>query len=202
VAKPSPGPAAPRPTLEGERRPLVTFSDNADKAWAAKIKRDSPQPAARQSRVPITAAAMAALAFLAVFLGGREAAVTALPDLASLYEALGMPVNLDGIAIEDVTAERAPGLSGSVIAVSGKIRNVSGTAQNVPQLVAILYDSAKVAAGSRSFAAPAATIAVNEQAPFLLKLENVPPQAVEVVVRFRRPGEDLPTPSDPSAPAQ
>jgi hypothetical protein len=145
---------------------------------------------------------MAALAFFAVFFGGREAAVTAIPDLASLYDALGMPVNLEGIAIEDVTAERAPGSDGSVIAVSGKIRNVSGAPQNVPPLVAILYDSAKVAAGSRSFAAPAETVAVNEEAPFLLKLENVPPQAVEVVVRFRRPGENLPAPSDPSAPAQ
>lgn len=178
--------------LDAERRPLITFSDTAEKAWAAKMEGDISPRSRRPPRLPMTVAAVAALAFVFAFVGGREAAVTALPDLAGLYAALGIPVNLDGIAIEDVAAERAPAAGGSVLVVSGSLRNVSGTRQAVPSLVAVLYDSARESAGLRSFDPPARMVAIDERTPFRLRLDDVPPRAVQIVVRFRRPGERLP----------
>jgi hypothetical protein len=176
--------------IEASRRPLVTFSDGAEKAWAAKIEGDYwPEPP-RRSHLPLTAAAMAAVFFLAAFLGGREAAVAALPDLAGLYAAIGLPVNLGGLAIEDVAAERTPEAEGARLTVSGTIRNVSGGELDVPTVAAVLYDSAMMATASRGFEVQPASLAPGGEAQFLLEFA-APPEADQVVVRFRRPGEDL-----------
>lgn len=178
--------------IDAERRPLVTYSDGAESAWAAKVAGDYwPEPP-RQRRMPMIAGAIAALFFLAAFFGGRQAAVTALPDLAGLYAAIGLPVHLEGMAIEDVAAERSSTSTGERIVVRGMIRNVSGDEMAVPQLAAILYDSARVPARGESFDPPAKTIGRGEAAPFLLTLDGVPAQATQVAVRFRRPGERLP----------
>ena len=70
--------------------------------------------------------------------------MAALPDLAGLYAALGMPVNLDGLAIEDVQAERSEvGEEGAQILVRGTIRNVSGGELPIPALAASFYDAAR-----------------------------------------------------------
>jgi hypothetical protein len=173
--------------LEAQRRPLVTFSSGIDKAWADKIKGDFQPAPPRKSRLAVTTGAIAAVFFIAVFLGGREAAVAVLPDLATLYAALGLPVNLDGLAIEGVAAERTALAEGARLTVRGTIRNVSGAPQAVPALTASLYDGAKAPVEVRGFDPPARMIGAGEAAPFLLALDRVPDQAREVVVRLRRP---------------
>ncbi len=171
--------------IDAERRPLISYSSGADKAWAAKVAGDHwPEPRGR-SRLPTVAAAMAAALFMAGFFGGREAAVAALPDLAGLYSALRLPVNLDGLIIEELAGERSG--SDGRLSVRGVIRNVSATEKPVPPLAASVYDEAMTVAGWRGFDPPARMMAVGEAAPFELQLEGVPPQAGKVVVRFRRP---------------
>lgn len=178
--------------VEAEHRPLVTYSDGAEAAWAAKVEGDYwPEPP-RQRRLPMMVGAVAALFFLAAFFGAREAAVRALPDLAGLYAAIGLPVHLEGIAIEDVAADRAPGGAGDRILVRGIIRNVSGRELRIPQLAASLHDSAWVPALSDSFDPPAERLSAGESAPFLLTFEQAPPLATNVAVRLRRPGEPRP----------
>ena len=178
--------------IEARRRPLVTFSDGAEKAWAAKMEGDYwPEPP-RHSRMPMTAAAMASVFFFAAVLGGREAAVSALPDLAGLYAAIGLPVNLGGLAIEDVNAERTKEASGSRLTVSGTIRNVSGGELDVPPISAILYDSAMMTMATHGFETESATLAPGGETQFLMEFAAVPEQAEEVVVRFRQPGETAP----------
>jgi hypothetical protein len=177
------------PILEAERKPLVTFFSSTDKGWAAKIEGDFWPEAPRRSRIPMLGAALAASMFLAAFFGGREAAVAALPDLAGLYAAIGLPVNLDDLRIEDLAAERTEGKNGTRLTVRGVIRNVSATEQPVPPLTANVLDSALAVVGWRSFDAPARVMAAGEAAPFLLELAAVPRQAGKVAVRFRRTAE-------------
>jgi len=183
--------------VEAERRPLVTYSDGAEGAWAAKVAGDCwPEPP-RRRRLPMASGAVAALFFLAAFFGGREAAVSALPDLAGLYAAIGLAVNLEGIAIEGVAADRLPTAAGDRIVVRGTIRNVSGEEMPVPPLAAILYDSAMVPARAEGFDPPTRKIAVGEAASFQLTLDRAPLLATRVAVRFRRPGEKLPRGAGP-----
>jgi hypothetical protein len=191
--------------IDAERRPLVSYSDGADKAWATKVEGDYwPEPPSER-RLPMTIAAMAAMLFLAAFFGGREAAVAALPDLAGLYAALGLPVNLDDFSIEDVTAERSASAEGGRVSVRGMIRNVGADEQPLPPLAAILYSSAAVPAGSYRFEAPIDPVLPGEAAVFLLELEAVPQNVAEVRIRFARGGENLPPIAsrwDDGAPAQ
>jgi hypothetical protein len=117
--------------------------------------------------------------------------VAALPDLAGLYAAIGLPVNLDGFSIEGVGAERTPTFAGFKLTVHATIRNIGTAEQAVPGLAAILYSDALVPSGAYGFDPPARTIGAGESIPLLMELDSAPKQAAEVVVRFRRHGETL-----------
>jgi hypothetical protein len=178
--------------LVAEKRPLVTYSNSKDDTWAGKIAGDYwPEPP-RHSRIPMVAAGIAALFFLAAFFGGREAAVAALPDLAGLYAAIGLPVNLDGLEIQDVRAARVPTFSGDRLAVQATIRNVGSTKQAIPPLAAVLYNSALAPSGAYSFDPPSEKIAAGQEITLTMNLEGASLDAAEVIVRFRRRGETLP----------
>jgi hypothetical protein len=184
--------------IEAERRPLVTYSGGNERAWEIKVKGDVlPAPPAER-RLPAMLATTAALLFLAAFFGGRHAAVAALPDLAGLYAAIGLPVNLYGLSIEDVAAERGGGQDGRVV-VSGTIRNIAWREQQVPPLAAMLYDARHVPAGFHGFAPPVTSLDPGEGAPFLVEL-NAPNDAAEVVVRFEAEGEEWPNDSGAAEP--
>lgn len=175
--------------LEAERRPLVTYSSRNDAAWAAKIVNDTPYQPRPRSRVPPMAAAVAALLFIGTFFGGRAVAVSAVPDLAGLYAAIGLPVNLRGLTIEDVAAERSAPGPGVQLTVRGTIRNLTAADQAVPPLTVTLGDSAGAPLSVRGFEPPSTLLPANQSAPFILELVEAPGQAAKVVVRFRRPAE-------------
>ena len=178
--------------LVAERRPLVGYSEAIDRAWAAKIEGDILPEEPRRSSFPATLGACGAALFIALFITGREAAVAALPDLAGLYAAIGLPVNLDGLAIEAVAAKRAAGIDEDRLTLTGTIRNVSGAEQAVPDLSASLYDIAGIPAGDRGFDPPARSIPPGEAASFHVEFTSVPTSAAEIVIRFRRAAEQAP----------
>jgi hypothetical protein len=175
-------------SLEAIRRPFVTY-DGAqgptERAWAAKIEADRDPPVVVRSRIPQFAAAIASAIFLVSFFAGRDAAVTAIPDLAGLYAAIGLPVNLDGFAIRGLEAERRGVGVAATLVVRGRIENVSGVARPVPPLVVGFHDGV----GTRSFDPPSRDIAPGEAAPFEVTMLAVPDKADEIVVRLRRIGE-------------
>jgi hypothetical protein len=179
-----------RPAVDARRQPLVTYSGAADSAWAAKVERDVlPAAEPRRSRVGTATAALASLLFIAAFFGGREAAVAALPDLAGLYDSIGLPVNLDGLEIRAVQAERPASGAPGKVSVRGEIVNTGRADLPVPALQVSFGDDATAAAGSRGFDAPGRTLKRGESAPFTLELDDVPENASTVVLRFRRAAE-------------
>lgn len=177
--------------LEAARRPLVTYSDRGQTAWAARIESDTLYEPRPRSRVPLTAAGVVALLFIAAFFAGRHAAVAAVPDLAGLYAAIGLPVNLKGLAVEDVAVTRSPAGSTARLSLQGAIRNVSDVEQAVPALTASLRDSADRQIALRGFAAPVQRLAPGATSPFAVAIEEGPRQASQVVVRFRRAADDV-----------
>ncbi|MFK8035367.1 MAG: zinc-ribbon domain-containing protein [Hyphomicrobiales bacterium] len=77
-----------------------------------------------------------------VLVGGvytsRERLVHQFPDLASLYESVGIGVNLQGLAFEDIRTIRRPENGVAVLVVEGAIRNITEETQKIPQLHFIL----------------------------------------------------------------
>lgn len=177
--------------LVAEKQAIVTYSNPAEAAWRGKIEGDYwPEPPKR-SRLPMLAGAVAALFFLAAFFGGRHAAVAAIPDLAGLYAAIGLSVNLDGFAISDVKAERTPTFSGFKLSVHATLRNVGTGDAALPPLAAVLYSDAGVPSGAYEFDPPERSLKAGEVLPLVMEFDSAPEQAAEIVVRFRRRGETL-----------
>jgi hypothetical protein len=180
------------PTLiDAERRPLVSYSDPvADNAWKAKMEGDYwPEPQ-RSRRLPMTAAAVAALFFLGAFFGAREAAVAAIPDLAGLYAAVGMPVNLEKVAIEAVGAERQHRFEGERLILSASLRSLGKAETAIPPLVAVIGDGGNALATFR-IATAKKTLGAGETLPVTADLGSAH-DGSEVTVRFLRPGEPPP----------
>jgi hypothetical protein len=175
--------------IEAQRRPLVTYSDGTGKAWAAKMDADVLPVIKERSPVPMMAAAVAAVLFMAVLFGARERAVAALPDLGGLYAAIGMPVNLTGLRLEGVTAERLVAPGNERVFVSGTIRNRSGAEEAVPALVASFEGAGQSVGGGHGFRAPAERLGPGEEAAFRAEIVDAPRQAATIILRFRRPGE-------------
>jgi hypothetical protein len=178
--------------IVAERQPLVTYSHTNDNAWQAKIEGDRwPEPP-RQRRLPMTAAAVASALFLAAFFGAREAAVAAIPDLAGLYSAIGLPVNLERLAIKGVKAERTHDFAGGRVSVQATLSNLGATARTIPPLVAVLRGGSG-SLGEFMLNAPAKTLGAGQSTPIVVDLDAVPDKAVQVELRFLRQGETLPS---------
>ena len=137
-------------------------------------------------------AAVAATLFLAAFFVGREPAVAALPDLAGLYSAIGLPVNLDKLAIEDVRRRADADLR----------RRATHRARDDPQFGQCAAHRSAACGdplqrrsaqdGSYGFDPPKGTIGAGQTMPILIDLDGVAQKATEVALRFRRSGETLP----------
>jgi hypothetical protein len=189
VLPPAPSTSA-TDVVDAERRPLVTFSDGAEKAWARKIEGDVlPEQAPEPRRAALSAAATAAVLFLAAFVAARESAVAALPDLAGLYAAIGMPVNLDGLSIEGVTARRKSADDPDTLVVVGTIRNIGGSIRSVPPLLAHFPAAEGASERGGLLAGTADDLAPGEQVSFEFKIAGAPERAEEVELRFARPSE-------------
>jgi predicted Zn finger-like uncharacterized protein len=175
--------------LDGSQIPteaptLIGFADRVDRFVARRSGNMTP---AAQWPLPIPPLQAAAL-MLAVILVGlvwfRSSVVSAMPQMASLYKSIGLPVNLRGLTFEDVTAMQEASDGGPVISVEGKIVNVARTALEVPRLRFAMRNSAGDEVFSWTALPTRSTLGYGEQLPFRTRLASPPSDGREVVVRF------------------
>jgi predicted Zn finger-like uncharacterized protein len=188
-----PAPAAPshdaKPPLR-EREPrsggLPQYS-----AIAAGMGEDiEPTPWARYA---LQAAGWLALVLIFASLGWasvhfREDVVTLWPQSASIYKALGLAVNPGGIDIVDVKNDLHIEAGARVLVVSGKLINVSGREESVPQLTISLLDERERELYHWPVLAQTGTLMPGQSTHFLARLSD-PPLAAAVQVTFARSGE-------------
>lgn len=173
--------------LDAVRRPLVSYSEPADEVWAARLQADAPAPVTAPKRYGTAVAAAVCAAFLVVFIAGRETAVSKIPDLAGLYKAVGMAVNLQGLAIEGVEADRSA--DGASAVVRGFVVNISGRARPIPPMKIAFLKPGQVVAGQSEFEPPTRIVEAGGAAAFEFEVADFPPSATEVTVRFRAPAD-------------
>lgn len=123
-------------------------------------------------------------AVLAAIIQWRGTVVRYFPQTASLFSALGMPINLRGLAFENVrsTSEFHDGVV--VLIVDGSIVNKTNGALEIPRLRFALRNATghEVYAWS---ALPAKTlIGPGDGLPFRTRLASPPPDGRDVIVRF------------------
>jgi predicted Zn finger-like uncharacterized protein len=121
---------------------------------------------------------------LVCMIAGRRQIVRLLPQTASLYARIGLPVNLRGLAFENIKTIREVDDGVPILIVEGDIVGTTGRHTEVPRLrFAVTDDSGKEIYAWT--ARPAKTLLPpGETLPFRSRLASPPGEASGVTVRF------------------
>lgn len=162
----------------------------APKPRPARARREAKPRPSMLALLKKTPRWQAALAALLVALGvatlQRRAVVQAAPQSARLFAALGLPVNLRGLSLDDVRSQLALESEQSALVVEGEIRNVTHGERAVPALQVSLRNADGREIYSWTAEAPRAALAAGESIPFRTRLVAPPLDGRDVLVRFAR----------------
>jgi predicted Zn finger-like uncharacterized protein len=120
----------------------------------------------------------------AILVGWRNDVVRILPQTASFYATLGLPVNLRGLAFDSVatTTEQHEGVP--ILVVEGSVVNNTRKIVDVPRLKFVVRNSANEEVYSWTAVAPRATLPPGEAVSFRSRLASPPTDGRDVLVRF------------------
>jgi predicted Zn finger-like uncharacterized protein len=120
----------------------------------------------------------------AVLVGWRNDVVRILPQTASFYSMLGLPVNLRGLALDGVTTTTEQHEGMPILVVEGSVVNDSRKIVDVPRLKFVVRNSANEEIYSWTAVAPRATLPPGEAVSFRSRLASPPTDSRDVLVRF------------------
>ncbi len=151
-------------------------------------KKDKPNKKTRQ--LPV-AASLSALVF--VTLGGgaiyRETVVSALPQSAKLYQMVGLPVNLRGVIIQNVSSRIALEQGNPELTVEGEITNVTRQSAKLSRLRFAIRSENGREIYSWKATADKPVLEPGESVKFKRKLSGPPEEGHDVLVRFETKGD-------------
>ena len=117
-------------------------------------------------------------------IGWRADLVRAMPQTATFYARLGLPVNLRGLQFDSVAATAEWRDGEPVLIVNGKISNDTSKAEEVPSLRLVARNSEHRQIYSWATAPARQALAPGETMPFRSELALPPPDTREIMVRF------------------
>jgi predicted Zn finger-like uncharacterized protein len=119
-----------------------------------------------------------------ILIGWRTDVVRALPQTASFYRLLGLPVNLRGLTFSDVVTgiEQHEGVP--ILVVEGNVINKTHRAADVPRLKFIVRNAARQEIYSWSTVPSRNVLQPGEAETFRARLASPPPDAHDLVLRF------------------
>jgi predicted Zn finger-like uncharacterized protein len=136
---------------------------------------------------PLPALPSAILALILLdsgLIGWRSEIVRVVPQTAALYAAVGLPVNLRGLALTDVSTEAVTNEGAPVLLIQGRIVSTAKHTVGVPRLRFAIRNAGGIeiyswtALPTRSLLSPGETVA------FQSRLASPPPETHDVLVRF------------------
>ena len=121
---------------------------------------------------------------VAALLNWRATVVRFVPQTASLFSAVGLPVNLRGLNLDNVKTSVEAHEGVSVLVVEGTIANLTRQPLEVPRLRFAVRNAAgyEVYAWTALPAEP--VLAPGDRAPFRSRLASPPADAQDIIVRF------------------
>jgi predicted Zn finger-like uncharacterized protein len=170
------------PPIDHAPFPEPDAEDSA--AFLARRERLKARRKSKKRSSRWTAIILLLFAFNVALVGARSEVVRYLPQTASLFAAIGLPVNLRNLKFDNVriTKESADGVN--VLVVEGVIVSTSGKAAEVPRL----RFAARNATGQEVYTWTAlpgrSVLGPDETLPFSSRLVSPPADAVDVMVRF------------------
>lgn len=177
--------ASPGTQLDQGRAP-ASDAASGNTEFAA-IRR--PRGAAKRRRFdwPLSHLQSAILALLvldAVLIGWRRDVVRLLPQTASFYSLIGLPVNLRGLTLESVEVVKEQNDGSPVLMVEGNIVNDGTRALEVPRLKFALRNGSGHEIYSWTAVPQRTILPPHEAIGFRSRLASPPPEGHDVLVRF------------------
>ena len=194
--KPAPVPPSHEPVIESQPEPQrAAFAPPAieDVARVAPVVKTRTKPRSQAPRNIGVAAGWIGLVVAILVIGWsaltyRQQIATVWPQAASLYSALGLHVNTRGLDFADVAYHRETEDGQPVLAVTGKLVNVSARELAVPPIEATLTDDSKRMLYHWSFNPGVPSLRPGQTAAFLTRLSSPPSGARHLELHFGAAG--------------
>jgi hypothetical protein len=135
----------------------------------------------------MSAATIVILALIAAnlaLISWRAKLVRLLPQTASLYQAIGLPVNLRGLTFANVVTETDLQDGMPVLLVNGSIVNIAGRVVDVPRLRFSVRNESGHEIYAWTAAPPGESLLPGGTLPFRSRLASPPRNGKQVIVRF------------------
>ncbi len=165
-------------------RPHIDAPTNVERVAASRTGKPRVRRRLVLSRHALSAAIAVLILVICCLVAARQQLVRLLPQTASLYARIGLPVNLRGLAFANIKTIREVREGVPMLIVEGEIMGTTGRHTEVPRLRFAVIDGggkeiyAWTARPSRTLLPPGETL------PFRSRLASPPADANGVSVRF------------------
>ncbi|HXX07996.1 MAG TPA: FxLYD domain-containing protein [Pseudolabrys sp.] len=182
---------ADAPSLVPAAEPAATPDADSDsdevENFAARRKRLQARrkQARRSSRW--TALILVLFAFNVALIGARSEVVRFLPQTASLFSAIGLPVNLRNLKFENMRISKETQESLSALVIEGTIVSISNKPAEVPRLRFAARDAMGQEVYTWTSMPSRSILGPGEKLEFKSRLVSPPSTASDVIVRFFNP---------------
>jgi predicted Zn finger-like uncharacterized protein len=149
-----------------------------------RARRAASHKPSRWTGAGLPALILALVAANAVLFAWRGHVVRLLPQTASLYGAVGLPVNLRGLAFQNIKTTREMQDGVGVLVVEGSIVNVAGKAVEVPRLRLAARNDSKNEIYTWTTLPTRSVLGPTEELAFRSRLASPPEDARDVIIRF------------------
>lgn len=119
-----------------------------------------------------------------VLVAWRTDVVRAMPQTASFYAMLGLPVNLRGLTFDNVLTSTEQHDGVPILVIEGSVYNGTRKAEEVPRLKFIVRNAARQEIYSWAAVPTRNVLQPGETEPFRARLASPPADAHDLVVRF------------------
>jgi hypothetical protein len=131
-----------------------------------------------------TAVILVLVAFNVAVVGARNDVVRYLPQTASLFAAIGLPVNLRGLKFENVLISKETQDGNAILIVQGAIVSEAGKAVEVPRLRFAARNAGGQEVYTWTMPPPRSILGPGERLEFRSQIPAPPAEASDVMVRF------------------
>jgi predicted Zn finger-like uncharacterized protein len=158
--------------------------ENIETVAARRQRRSAARRAARWPLSGLQTGILVLVLVDAILVGWRSDIARALPQTASFYSLIGLPVNLRGLTFDGIvtTTEQHEGVP--ILVVEGNIVNDTRKIVDVPRLKFVVRNAARQEIYSWTAVASRTMLPPGEAVSFRTRLASPPPDAHDLVLRF------------------
>jgi predicted Zn finger-like uncharacterized protein len=177
------------PSIEPPSAPDIAAKSEPDEIenFAARRKRLQARRNKARRSTHWTALILVLFAFNVALIGARSEVVRFFPQTASLFSAIGLPVNLRNLKFENMRISKETQESLSALVIEGTIVSIASKPTEVPRLRFAARDASGQEVYTWSSMPGRSILGPGEKLEFRSRLVSPPESATDVIVRFFGP---------------